>query len=168
MMPTKPAFPAFRLRDGRSIQMESIYRTNTYDHLLSGSPDRLTNFEAVQRLRRLALRMSSECGKDSKPYLLPTRVWILQSGQWEEVEWYRFRTYPRRPERLTDDLKPEWMPCFASAARFISDPIFRTNGDYSVLSVFWFQEGFGPLIEEGPLEGLLSLPWDATAKDLRF
>jgi hypothetical protein len=161
-------FPAYRLRNGRTIQLEAIYRAQTYDRLLSGSPDRWFNFTVIRRLSRIAVTLLNSGATTHRPILLPTRIWDLASSRWEEIEWYRFRSLPRSPRRSRARLVPEWMPLIASVAKFSSDPISCAGGDYSVLPVIWFQESMATFFDEEPLEELLKIPWDSAAKDLSF
>lgn len=161
-------FPAYRLKNGRSIQMESLYRTRTYVHLLAGSPDRLFNYRVIRRLCKMAALTEFVGGSAHAAMILPTRIWDLRSGQWETADWYRFRTIPRSPRRNPTVLIPEWMPQFATIGRFTSEPIPATQGNYSVLSVIWFQEGMDSLIDEHALKELLDLPWDSSARNVPF
>lgn len=167
-MPLSVQFPAFRLRNGRSITMEAIYRTRTYVHLLAGSPDRRINFNVIRRLGEIALLLRNGHGSPRPPLILPTPIWNLQWGHWEKADWYLFRTFPRTPRRNSSYLAPEWMPQFASVAMFSSDPISSAKGDYSVLPVIWFQESLETFFEEGPLEELHKVPWESAATDLAF
>ena len=157
-----------RLTDGRRIRLESFHRSHTYECLGSGAPDRLTNFHVIQRLRRIGVCLMRASGEAPELALLPTSIWDLRSGLWEQTNWYRFQRPIRKPRRNPEQLISEWMPEVATVARFTSDPIFSTQGDYSALAVLWFQHSFDALMDEEALKALIGLSWDALGKDFQF
>ena len=155
--PGAPAAPAIDLRlkpeielhSKRSIRMQELTQSRTYQGLLMGLP----TMEGNRRLLDSLPARHRECGQ---PAHVIKPVEKLMPYSKESGEPYPFGT----PARL---------PPILCVARFTSmQPARNTTADGSGLMVVWFQSHFAFPIEEEAVKAIQAIDWAGCAGDFNY
>jgi hypothetical protein len=133
----------FQLRSGRTIGLCEFRQCLTYEGLLEGLPTEEMNQRTINAL------MSSPKTRsyDVPPYLIPP---VEKPVPFHHGDKYPFGT-------------PSALPSINCIARFKSEPTRKGNGDFSGLTVIWFQDDFAFPIDPAVIEQLESIDWDLYA-----
>ena len=142
------------LRSGRQVTLEALDQEMSYAGLLEGVPDAKTNDWYITSSLRAAER---RCIEGTKPHLIPParRDFLREPGDMRQrIEERSYRV-------------PEWLPMVRCVGSFKSSVTARNPDRHvSVLVVVWFQEEYGPPLQEPALGRLLALDWDSLATDV--
>lgn len=142
------------LRSGRTIALQSLDQAMSYAGLLEGVPDAKTNDWYIECSLRAAERL---CAAGAKPLLIPParRDFLREPGDMRQL-------VEERPYRI-----PEWLPMVRCIGSFQSSATARNPDRHvSVLGVVWFQDEYGPPLQEPALGHLLAMDWDSLASDV--
>jgi hypothetical protein len=139
-----PARYDIQMASGRSISLAALNQSRTYEGLLEGVPTDKMNKRHVDS----ALKKAHELWKQ-RPYLIPP------------VE------TPIKFEREYPFGVPAEIPGITCFARFRShQPVGQ--GDYSELTLVWFQSEFALPIDEEILVHICAMDWNKHATDYEW
>jgi hypothetical protein len=134
----------FLLHSGRQIKLHELRQYLTYEGLLEGLPTAETNQLIVKSFKNYPKNRSY----DVSPHLIPPVEKPLNQPHGEK---YPFGT-------------PSALPPITCIARFQSrQPTKNGNGDFSGLTVVWFQNDFAFPIDPTIIEQIESIDWDSCA-----
>jgi uncharacterized protein (TIGR02996 family) len=138
-----------RLRTGRTICLRSLDQHEVYAGLLEGLPTREMNERIIERT------LDKERGgpQGAQPFLIRPRE--------TPIEYHRDRPYPFG--------EPAALPGVCCVGRVTSlGPAAGKAGDYSALSVVWFQDEFALPVDPPVLDQLLAIDWDEHAGSYEY
>lgn len=142
------------LRSGRTITLKSLDQEMSYAGLLEGVPDAKSNDWYIECTLRAVER---RCVEGAGPHLIPPvrRDFLREPGDMRQL-------IQERAYRV-----PEWLPMVRCIGSFQSSVIARAPDHHvSVLVVVWFQDEYGPPLQESAMGQLLALDWESLATDI--
>jgi hypothetical protein len=136
----------FKLSSGRTVSLWSLEQWAVYAGLLEGLPTRQTNDAEIKHAIDEATRRDGHA-----PFLIvPTQVPIPYQGRYPFGE-------------------PAKLPPVGCVARFHSfEPARDLSKDCSDLTVIWFQDDFAFPLAPDSERAILTMDWDALARDREY
>ena len=140
------------LSSGRSIFLEKLYQQQTYAGFIEGFPNKTNNNRQIEFVVEIARKMDDN---ESDVHLVsPERYSYLRQMGGKEKDFF-------------NDKSTEWLPMVACVGIFKSDAIARNpKKQESRLTLVWYQDEFGPPIDEGVLERIKAIDWNSLAVDI--
>lgn len=141
------------LQSGRHVRLVALDQEMSYAGLLEGVPNAKSNDWYVERSLQAAQR---RCVEGAEPHLIPPvrRDFLREPGDMRPI-------IEARPYWI-----PEWLPMVRCIGSFRSSVTSRNpDRDVSALVVVWFQDEYGPPLQDPALGHLLAMDWDALATD---
>jgi len=140
----------FVLRSGRVVRLEALHQEWTYRGLIEGIPiPKINEFRLAAR-REWAARLWN-----APVHLIPPK----------------YRDYAQTPGDHTGVVfmgqKPQFLPDVTCYGLFRSKPV-APGFDSSCLTLFWFQETFGPPLEAEIKQAICEIDWESVAQDFEI